>query len=81
MFHAQLTFLRVAFEADVTDRDICTPDDEKFWNDDSLQLRFSPGLFRDRTDGDIELVFRAPAADGAVEPEFPENVTIKTINI
>ena len=71
VFHAQLTFERVpaglAFAAEVTDRDIRTPDDEKFWNDDSFQVRFSPGFFRDRAEDGVELVFRAPAADGVVE--------------
>ena len=70
-FHAQLFFGRapggLAFSAEVTDRDIRTPDNEKFWNGDSLQLRFSPGLFRDRTEEDIEFTFQAPTVDGVVK--------------
>ena len=69
-FHARLCFGRapggLAFRAEVTDRDIRTPDNEKFWNGDSLQLRFSPGLFRDRIEDDMEFVFRAPGEDGTV---------------
>ncbi len=71
-FHAKLRFHQIpggglGFEANVVDKEFHTPDTDKFWNSDSLQLRFSPGIFRDRADDDVELVFLAPAATGAVE--------------